>query len=114
MSRHRPLQRVAFALLLVCISSAALAKNAVLHEAATADSGSSNNSSDAQEPDATAASLDKIEQTRAAAPPTNPVRYAKPAAAPVVRNNDVDGSEVDVMPRAYFGKWHSFLPGMFR
>jgi uncharacterized protein involved in copper resistance len=97
------MQRAAFALLLVCASSAALAKNVATHEAAApTDSGSS----DVQEVDSTTADKPVPPKVPASA------HYVKPAApAPHV---DVDGTDGDTMPHAYFGKWHSFLPGMFR
>jgi hypothetical protein len=96
------MQRVTFALLLVCASSAALAKNVVTHEAtATADSGST----DVQDVDNT--SVVKPDPPKAS---TNRNVKSSASAQPV----DMDNSDADPMPRAYFGKWHSFLPGMFR
>ncbi|GAB2493229.1 hypothetical protein GCM10027084_02460 [Pseudoxanthomonas sangjuensis] len=98
---HRPMQRAAFALLLACASTAALAQNG--HNASADGSGAC-----PQDADATAGT-DKPGPAKAAA---TRGKYAKPAT-PAARS-DGGSSDGDNLPRPHAGKWHSFLPGMFR
>lgn len=98
---HRSMQRVAFALLLACASPAVLAQNG--HDASPDGSGCV-----VQDADATAG----IDKPGSAKAPANRSKYAKPAT-PAARG-DGGSSDTDNLPRPHAGKWHSFLPGMFR
>ena len=95
------LKHVGFALLLACASASAMAQNG-------RNTSANGEGACPQTPETTEAAAPKPGAKASAAR----AKYAPPAT-PAVRNGG--GGEGDgTLPRNNAGKWHSFLPGMFR
>ncbi|MFT3754680.1 MAG: hypothetical protein QM769_01820 [Pseudoxanthomonas sp.] len=107
MFRQRPVSCLALALLLACASTPLLARTA-LDEHAT-----SSTACPQEEVAAIVTDSNAPTPPRPATPARN--KYVKPAS-PAARSQTGGGGESDgnSLPRARNGKWHSFLPGMFR
>ncbi|MFT4256322.1 MAG: hypothetical protein QM599_05100 [Pseudoxanthomonas sp.] len=108
MFRQRPVSCLALALLLACASVPLLARTALDEQPANGGAC----------PQEEVAAIVTDGNTPAPPRPATPVRnkYAKPATPAARSQTTGGGGESDgvSLPRARNGKWHSFLPGMFR